>query len=97
MLVIWLTARRQAKRSASLRLEAGSEEVVRSRPAPVPVVGGRVRGCGSAALAAAGAIGPQGAFFLAGFAVAAGGLGGYRWCCGGRRGRGGGDRGGWRR
>ena len=30
MLTIWLTTRKQAKRSASLRLEAASEEIIRS-------------------------------------------------------------------
>lgn len=77
--VIWWVTRKQARRSASLRLEAGSEEVRRGR-------GGSARwwafgflAAGGIAMAAVGTIGPQGACFLAGFLFLLGGLAVFRW------------------
>jgi len=80
MLAIWLAVRRQVRQSASLRLEAGSEEVRRGSG------GGRRQLLAAALCMAAGggalflspAMGPQGAFFLSGAAFLAGGLWGYR-------------------
>ena len=77
--MIWLTVRKQAKRSASLRLEAGSEEVVRQKAGPVPWWAVGFAAAGVAALAAAGTMGPQGAFFMAGFAFLLAGLAAYGW------------------
>jgi len=75
MTTIWFVTRRQAKRSASLRLESGTEEMVtrqgKSRArwiAPASAV------VGIAALAASKVMGAQGAFFLAGFSFLVAGL-----------------------
>jgi len=91
MVVIWLTVRRQAKRSASLRLEAGSEEVARKKAGALPwwAIGFGVAAAG--ALAGAAKIGPQGAFFMAGFALLLAGLATYRWVLRRQAGGGGGE------
>lgn len=74
MTTIWFVTRRQARRSASLRLESGTEEITRDGKsharwiAPVSAI------IGFAALVASKAIGPQGAFFLAGFSFLVAGL-----------------------
>jgi ABC-type antimicrobial peptide transport system permease subunit len=75
MTTIWFVTRRQAKRSASLRLESGTEEIIRQGKksharwvAPVAAI------VGIAALLASNAMGPQGAFFLAGFSFLVAGL-----------------------
>jgi ABC-type antimicrobial peptide transport system permease subunit len=75
MITIWFVTRRQAKRSASLRLESGTEEIIRHGTksharwvAPVAAI------VGIAALLASNAMGPQGAFFLAGFSFLVAGL-----------------------
>lgn len=63
--IAWVT-RAQGRRSASIRLEAGNEEVPRDRPAGRPwgMIAAAVAGC--AALGASSTIGNQGAFFAAG-------------------------------
>jgi ABC-type antimicrobial peptide transport system permease subunit len=78
MITIWFVTRRQAKRSASLRLESGSEEILRSGKsharwlAPAAVI------MGVAALLGSKMIGAQGAFFLAGFSFLIAGLALFR-------------------
>ena len=79
MVVIWLVTRRQARKVASLRLEAGTEEVRRTPVRPVPRGAAGLVLIGVCALAATRLLGPPGAFFLAGAAFLAGGLAGYRW------------------
>lgn len=79
MLTIWLVTRRQASRGAGIRLESGTEEVIRSRKTralPVALVSVLI---GGGALAASKAMGPQGAFFLAGFAFLIAGLAVFLW------------------
>ena len=77
--VIWQVTRKQARRSASLRLEAGTEEVTRRSAPPVPWWAAGLAAGGLAALGGAGLLGMQGAFFLAGFAFLLAGLAAYRW------------------
>lgn len=77
--VIWQVTRRQARRSASLRLEAGTEEVTRSSAPRVPWWAAGFAAGGLAALGGTGLIGRQGAFFLAGFAFLLAGLAAYQW------------------
>jgi ABC-type lipoprotein release transport system permease subunit len=79
MVVIWLVTRKQARQQASLRLEAGTEEVRRipAKPRPWGTLGLAVAGLG--AMAASGVIGLQGAFFLAGFCFLLAGMAVYRW------------------
>jgi ABC-type lipoprotein release transport system permease subunit len=79
MLTVWLTVRKQAKRSANLRLEAGTEEVSFGRTNRSLVVAIACLVLGLGAMLSAGAIGPQGAFFLAGFLVLLAGLFLCRW------------------
>ena len=79
MAVIWRVTRRQARQGASLRLDAGTEEVRRTPVRPVPWAAVTFVLAGMFALAAAPLLGTQGAFFLAGAAFLAGGLAGYRW------------------
>jgi ABC-type lipoprotein release transport system permease subunit len=79
MAVIWWASRKQARQQASLRLEAGTEEV-RGTPAtarPWSALGFAAGGLG--AMGAGGVIGPQGAFFLAGFCFLLAGVAGYHW------------------
>lgn len=79
MVVIWRVTSSQARASANLRLEAGTEEIVRSPAQPVPWW---AAGFATAALVALGAtslLGRQGAFFLAGCALLLAGLALYRW------------------
>lgn len=74
MTTIWFVTRRQAKRSASLRLESGSEEITRhgkSRARWIAPAAGLI---GIAAIAATKSIGAQGAFFLGGFSFLVAGL-----------------------
>ena len=77
--VIWLVTRKQALQSASLRLEAGTEEVTRmdAQAPPWWALGFAVGGVG--ALTGSAALGVPGAFFLAGFAFLLSGLAVYRW------------------
>jgi len=78
MFTIWFVTRRQARRSASLRLESGSEEVARAGGRSwARLVAPAAALCGVAALAGSAAIGPQGAFFLAGFSFLVAGLASY--------------------
>lgn len=80
MLAVWLTVRKQARKSASLRLEAGTEEVQRG--------GGKVRNLvvaevicivlGVGCLLAKDALSPQLAFFFSGMFLLVGGLLNYR-------------------
>jgi len=79
LLVIWLVTRKQARRSASLRLEAGTEEVVRAGAHAVPWWALAFALLGMAALTGSGAMGVAGAFFLAGFLFLLAGLAAYRW------------------
>jgi len=77
MATIWLVTRRQAKRSASLRLESATEEPPPQGKSRARWVATGAALVGIAALAAAKALGPQGAFFLAGFAFLVTGLAVY--------------------
>ncbi len=74
MITIWFVTRRQAKRSASLRLAAGTEEITRLGKSRARWIAPAAAVVGLAALAASKAIGPQGAFFLAGFSFLVAGL-----------------------
>ena len=77
--VIWSVTRKQARRSASLRLETGTEEVVRTPARPVPWWAAGFALTGGGALAGAGMLGAPGAFFLAGLAFLLAGLAAYLW------------------
>ncbi len=74
MTTIWFVTRRQAKRSASLRLESGSEEITRHGKSHARWIAPAAGLIGIAALAATKAIGAQGAFFLGGFSFLVAGL-----------------------
>jgi ABC-type lipoprotein release transport system permease subunit len=74
MITIWFVTRRQAKRSASLRLESGTEEITRQGKSRARWIAPVAALTGLAALAASKAMGPQGAFFLAGFSFLVAGL-----------------------
>lgn len=74
MTTIWLVTRRQAKRSASLRLESGTEEITRAGKSHARWIAPVAAIIGLAALLGSKAIGPQGAFFLAGFSFLIAGL-----------------------
>lgn len=74
MVTIWFVTRRQAKRSASLRLESGTEEVIRHGKSRARWIAPAAALTGLAALAGSKAMGPQGAFFLAGFSFLVAGL-----------------------
>lgn len=74
MITIWLVTRRQAQRSASLRLESGTEEVLRQGKSRARWIAPAAAIVGLAALAGSKAMGPQGAFFLAGFSFLVAGL-----------------------
>ena len=75
MATIWLVTRKQGKRSASLRLTSGSEEIPptshRKRPRLIAIVFALI-GVGS--LAASSQLGPSSAFFLSGFCFLIAGL-----------------------
>ena len=79
MVVIWWGTRKQARQQASLRLEAGAEEVRRTATKPRLWVAVLLAVTGIAAMIGSGAIGPQGAFFLAGFCFLLAGVVTYRW------------------
>ena len=74
MITIWFVTRRQARRSASLRLESGTEEVIRHGKSRARWIAPAAALTGLAALAGSKAMGPQGAFFLAGFSFLVAGL-----------------------
>ncbi|WP_193211734.1 ABC transporter permease [Luteolibacter marinus] len=74
MVTIWFVTRRQAKRAASLRLESGTEEVIRPGKSRARWLAPAAALAGLAAILSAKAIGPQGAFFLAGFSFLVAGL-----------------------
>jgi putative ABC transport system permease protein len=74
MTTIWFVTRRQAKRSASLRLESGTEEITRAGKSHARWIAPVAAIIGLAALLGSKAIGPQGAFFLAGFSFLVAGL-----------------------
>jgi ABC-type antimicrobial peptide transport system permease subunit len=74
MITIWFVTRRQASRSASLRLESGTEEIARHGKSRARWIAPAAALAGLAALAGSKAIGPQGAFFLAGFSFLVAGL-----------------------
>ena len=74
MITIWFVTRRQAKRSASLRLEAGTEETTCHGKSHARWIAPAAAVVGLAALAGSKVIGPQGAFFLAGFSFLVAGL-----------------------
>ncbi len=80
MLAIWVTVRKQARKTASLRLEAGLEEVHRGR-ARVGLLRGAGWACvllGASSIAATGVMGAQGSFFLSGVFFLMAGLLRYR-------------------
>lgn len=79
MLVIWRVARGQARRSAGMRLSAGSEEVWIKPAGSVPWWSVSFFTGGLAALALRGLLGNPAAFFLGGFLFLLAGLSGYRW------------------
>ena len=74
MITIRFVTRRQARRSASLRLESGTEEVIRHGKSRARWIAPAAALVGLAALAGSKAMGPQGAFFLAGFSFLVAGL-----------------------
>jgi putative ABC transport system permease protein len=78
MSTIWIVTRNQAKRPASLRLESGTEEIVRSGGSRARWISPIAALTGVAALIASRTIGPQGAFFLAGFSFLVAGLAFFR-------------------
>ena len=78
MITIWFVTRRQAKRSASLRLESGSEEILRSGKSHARWIAPTAVIMGVAALLGSKMIGAQGAFFLAGFSFLIAGLALFR-------------------
>jgi len=77
--VIWLVTRKQARQSVSVRLEAGSEEVLRvsARRLPWWALGFAVSGV--AVLAGSGQMGMADGFFLAGLLFLLAGLAAYQW------------------
>ncbi len=79
MSTIGFVTRRQAGRSAGIRLESGTEEVIRSRSTRAPWVALVALLVGIGALAGSKAMGPQGGFFLAGFAFLVAGLAAFVW------------------
>ena len=78
MTTIWFVTRRQAKRSASLRLESGTEEILRSGKSHARWIAPAAGVIGVAALLGSKMIGAQGAFFLAGFSFLIAGLALFR-------------------
>ena len=84
MATIAIVTRRQAKRGANIRLESGTEEVVRTRRSRAPWIAAGAAVVGVASLAASKSIGPQGALFLAGFAFLVAGLALFAWRLRGR-------------
>lgn len=78
MITIWFVTRRQAKRSASLRLESGNEEILRSGKSRARWIVPAAAIIGFAALLGSKMIGTQGAFFLAGFSFLIAGLAFFR-------------------
>ena len=79
MLVIWRVARGQARRSAGMRLVAGSEELWGTPARQVPWWAVSFFTGGLAALAMRGLLGNPAAFFLGGFLFLLAGLSCYRW------------------
>lgn len=79
MFGVWLVARKQSRRQASLRLEAGTEEEATASSGRSLVAAAVCAALGFFTLGAGGAIGPQGAFFTAGFLFLVAGLFFYRW------------------
>jgi hypothetical protein len=79
MAVIWLVTRKQARRGASVRLEAGTEEVARPAATAVPWWAAGLAAGGLGVLAGRSLLGTQGAFFLAGSAFLLAGLALYQW------------------
>ena len=79
MAVIWWVTRRQARQVASLRMAAGTEEVRREPAGRMPWGAASMAAAGACALAAHSLLGSPGAFFLAGAALLASGMAGYRW------------------
>ena len=79
MLVIWLVTRKQARQSASMRLEAGNEEVTRPNPQRVPWWALGYAAGGIAALGGSGLLGEAGGFFLGGCLFLSAGLAVYQW------------------
>lgn len=69
LLAVWLTTRKQAKQSASMRLNSGSQEIIGkpSRAATITLVFGILLTLGGIGMIFA--VGPQGSFFLIGFGV----------------------------
>jgi ABC-type antimicrobial peptide transport system permease subunit len=78
MITIWFVTRRQAKRSASLRLESGTEEILRHGKSHARWITPAAAIIGVAALLGSKTIGTQGAFFLAGFSFLITGLALFR-------------------
>jgi ABC-type antimicrobial peptide transport system permease subunit len=74
MITIWFVTRRQARRSASIRLESGTEEITRSGKSHARWIAPAAAIIGFAALFGSKMIGAQGAFFLAGFSFLVAGL-----------------------
>lgn len=75
---VWLTTRREARRSASIRLSAGAEEKVggMGRLVWVALAAGVLMVAGGAAMSVS--VGPQGAFFVIGFGILVVGLAVFR-------------------
>jgi hypothetical protein len=77
--VIWMVTRKQSRQGASLRLEAGTEEVKRTPAQGWPWWAFGLAVTGAGAMACSGLLGAPGAFFLAGFMFLLAGLAAYRW------------------
>ena len=77
--VIWMVTRKQSRQGASLRLEAGTEEVKRVPAKRMPWWALGFAVIGAVAMAGSGMLGTPGAFFLAGFMFLLAGLASYRW------------------
>lgn len=77
---IWFAVRKQGRKTATVRLEAGTEEVRRGKGnvRALLIGAGACILAGFGALAARGAMGPQGAFFLSGMFFLVAGLLTYR-------------------
>jgi putative ABC transport system permease protein len=75
--VIWWVTRGQARHSASLRLEAGAEEIAVKALSPLPWLAGILSVFGLGTLGMRGVLGNAGAFFLGGFLFLLAGLAAY--------------------
>jgi ABC-type antimicrobial peptide transport system permease subunit len=78
MTTIWFVTRRQAKRSASLRLESGTEEILRGGKSHARWIAPAAAIIAASAILGSKALDAKGAFFLAGISLLIGGLALFR-------------------